>query len=228
MKRPGCESVRLHTYVHDRFCINTICQLNLYYLVTISNFDFCFFICVCIHEIKGNLYNYQHVRTGSKVESIYLGPVSGRKPWIKSKIGEVKTGYGNGAKKIHEKPLKIDKVTLQKLKEESPDDRKRTIREISKIKSIKISSNSVESYFNGAGEIVDQTYTDNEGRTWKLPSVAPQKAREKIYTERSMKHPAKMNTIWAQAMIQKYSSPGDTILDPMGGVGTTGVEASRL
>ncbi|GAF97374.1 unnamed protein product, partial [marine sediment metagenome] len=44
----------------------------------------------------------------------------------------------------------------------------------------------------------------------------------------SMAHPAKMYTPLAQRIIQDYSKPGDTILDPMGGIGTTAIEASRL
>ena len=43
-----------------------------------------------------------------------------------------------------------------------------------------------------------------------------------------MKHPAKMNPLWAQRIIQEYSKLNEVILDPMAGVGTTGIEASRL
>jgi len=183
---------------------------------------------VCIHEIKGNLYNYKHFRDGGNVHSIYLGPVSGERPWIKEDFGEISKGYGYGTKHIHEPSLIVDKATLQQLKEADVKNRNRLVKEISKIKEIKIPGNNVTTYFNGAGEITGQTFKDEEGKTWKLPTVAPQKARETIYSKNSMKHPAKMNPIWAQAMIQKYSEPGDTILDPMGGIGTTGIEASRL
>ena len=175
-----------------------------------------------------NLYNYQHIRNGDRVDSIYLGPVSGKRPWIKEELGEIKPGYGSGIKKIHEPPLKVDKVTLQNLKQIGIKERKKLVKEISQVKEIRIPDDKVTTYFNGVGEIVDQTYTDERGKTWKLPSVAPQKAREEIYTKSSIKHPAKMKPVWAQAMIQKYSKPGDIILDPMAGVGTTGVEASRL
>lgn len=183
---------------------------------------------MCIHEIKGNLYNYQHIRNGARVDSIYLGPVSGRRPWIKEELGEIKPGYGSSIKKIHEPPLRIDKVTLQNLKQSNTKERKKLVKEISQVKEIRIPDSRVTTYFNGAGEIVDQTYTDEKGRTWKLPNIAPQKAREEIYSKSSIKHPAKMKPVWAQAMIQKYSKPSDIILDPMAGVGTTGVEASRL
>jgi DNA modification methylase len=37
-----------------------------------------------------------------------------------------------------------------------------------------------------------------------------------------------MNQQLAQGIIQDYTKPGDTVLDPMAGIGTTGIEASRL
>lgn len=45
--------------------------------------------------------------------------------------------------------------------------------------------------------------------------------RDKLYTPESYAHPAKGNLFMWQHMIELYSSPGDTILDPMGGIGTT-------
>lgn len=185
-------------------------------------------ICVCIHEIKGNLYEYQHIRSGNRVESIYLGPVGGKQPWIKGEIGDIKPSYGPRTKKIHEPPLKIDKVTLQQLKDANTQDRKKVVQDIIKVKPIEIPDNKVITYFNGAGEIVDQEYRDENGSVYKLPNIAPIKQREKIYTKASMDHPAKMFTPLAQRIIQDYSEPGDTILDPMGGIGTTAIEASRL
>jgi len=185
---------------------------------------------MCIHEIKGNLYNYQHVREGKKVKSIYMGPVSGNKPWIKQEPGEMRSGYSSGgtSKKVHEPPLKVDKVTLQELKEADIKERQKMVNDISKVKPVKMPDDSVETYFNGSGEIVGKTYTDEDGRVYDLPSVAPVKQRERIYTKASMRHPAKMYTPLVQRIIQDYSEPGDTILDPMGGIGTTGIEASRL
>lgn len=185
---------------------------------------------MCIHEIKGNLYNYHHVRDGSRVHSIYMGPVSGRKPWVKRDIGEFETGYGTGetSKRIHESPLKVDKVTLQNLRTADIKERKQMVKDISKVKDIKIPDNSVETYFNGSGEVVGQTYKGEDGSVYELPSVAPVKQREKIYTKQSAGHPAKMYTPLVQRIIQDYSEPGDIVLDPMGGIGTTGIEASRL
>jgi predicted methyltransferase len=181
---------------------------------------------MCIHTIKGNLYNYQHVREGKQVHSIYLGPVSGSGSWIKNPIGQVSEGYGS-FKKVHEPPIKVDKVTLQQLKDADKETRKKMIQDIAKVKQLGMPKGDITSYFNGAGEIVNQSYT-TDGITYKLPNISPIKQREKIYTKRSMAHPAKMFTPLAQKLIQDYSKPGDTILDPMGGIGTTGIEASRL
>jgi len=183
---------------------------------------------VCIHEINGNLYNYQHVRTGHIVDSIYLGPVSGKRPWIKQKPGEIQSGYGHGIKKIHEPPLIVDKVTLHELKDAGIQERKKMVQDISKVKPIRMPDNAIETYFNGAGEVVGQTYKDECGRVYELPSVASVKQREKIYTKASMQHPAKMYAPLVQRIIQDYSKPGDAILDPMGGIGTTAIESSRL
>lgn len=93
--------------------------------------------------------------------------------------------------------------------------------------TLSIPKNRVSVYVNGAGDIVGYGYS-HEGKVWQLPNIAPIKQREEIYTEASFKHPAKMPTIWAQHMIQNYTSPGDWILDPMAGEGTTNIEASRL
>ncbi|MHB1740928.1 MAG: DNA methyltransferase, partial [Actinomycetes bacterium] len=39
-------------------------------------------------------------------------------------------------------------------------------------------------------------------------------------------HPAKMLPVLARRIIQAYSAPGDLVVDPMAGVGTTVVEAA--
>jgi DNA modification methylase len=48
------------------------------------------------------------------------------------------------------------------------------------------------------------------------------------YTPESMRHPGKMRPELARQLIEAYSQPGDWILDPMSGIGTTGVEAMHL
>jgi len=92
---------------------------------------------------------------------------------------------------------------------------------------VKVDVDDVVTYFDGEGNIVDQM-VKNEGRTWKLPPTSSAAQHKVTYTKKSIAHPGKMQTTWAQRMIQEYTKPGDLILDPMAGIGTTGVEASRL
>lgn len=63
---------------------------------------------------------------------------------------------------------------------------------------------------------------------WQFPKIVPKKQREGFYCKESMIHPAKMPTYLAQAMILTYTKLGDTILDPMSGIGTTVIEATKL
>ena len=51
------------------------------------------------------------------------------------------------------------------------------------------------------------------------------KMRDKLYVAEAYAHPAKGNLYMWLEMIERYSSPGDTILDPMGGIGTTLIAA---
>jgi len=98
---------------------------------------------------------------------------------------------------------------------------------IHNVDMVELKQNDVNVFVDGEGNIISYSY-QHDGTTIKIPGVGPVKQRNEIYTQRSMNHPAKMNTIWAQSMIQNYSKPDDTILDPMGGIGTTAVEGSRL
>ena len=98
---------------------------------------------------------------------------------------------------------------------------------IHNVDMVELKQNDVNVFVDGEGNIISYSY-QHDGATIKIPEVGPVKQRNEIYTKRSIKHPAKMNTIWAQSMIQNYSKPDDTILDPMGGIGTTAVEGSRL
>ncbi|MFZ5815347.1 MAG: DNA methyltransferase [Bacillota bacterium] len=56
-------------------------------------------------------------------------------------------------------------------------------------------------------------------------SIAEQRGRR--YVPESVKHPGKMQPDVAGAIIDTYTEPGQTILDPMGGIGTTAVEAAE-
>ena len=63
---------------------------------------------------------------------------------------------------------------------------------------------------------------------WQLPKISPLKQREGFYCKESMSHPAKMPTYLAAAVISTYTRPGDWVVDPMSGTGTTGIEARKL
>ncbi len=56
----------------------------------------------------------------------------------------------------------------------------------------------------------------------------PRLQRAGRYTPASMQHPARMLPALARHLITHYSNPGDVVLDPMCGIGTTLVEAAHL
>ncbi|MBO2454362.1 hypothetical protein J4573_45255 [Actinomadura barringtoniae] len=61
--------------------------------------------------------------------------------------------------------------------------------------------------------------------TGQQPSRIQRKGR---YTEESMRHPGKMLPAIASRVIEAFTQPGEVVLDPMCGVGTTLVEAIHL
>lgn len=66
-----------------------------------------------------------------------------------------------------------------------------------------------------------------EQRTIQLPRISSQKQHQH-YCKESMAHPAKMAPMLAQWILKRYTKAGDTVLDPMAGIGTTLVEAALL
>lgn len=56
-------------------------------------------------------------------------------------------------------------------------------------------------------------------------SIAEQRGRR--YVPRSVQHPGKMQPDVAGAIIDTYTKPGEILLDPMGGIGTTAVEGAE-
>ena len=44
--------------------------------------------------------------------------------------------------------------------------------------------------------------------------------RERLFDEASFTHHAKMNLNLVQQLVERYTAPGDLVLDPMGGVDT--------
>ncbi|WP_129665767.1 TRM11 family SAM-dependent methyltransferase [Phytoactinopolyspora endophytica] len=60
---------------------------------------------------------------------------------------------------------------------------------------------------------------------WASAQSAPATQRKNAYVPGSTAHPAKMLPAIARHAIAAYTHPGDTVLDPMCGIGTTLVEA---
>lgn len=72
--------------------------------------------------------------------------------------------------------------------------------------------------------------TGCENRPWSVWATAQRSSaaqRRGRYTAESMKHPAKMLPAIAAHAIAAYTRPGDWVLDPMCGTGTTLVEATH-
>ena len=63
---------------------------------------------------------------------------------------------------------------------------------------------------------------------WTTAQTSPSTQRRGRYTRESTAHPAKMLPDVARYAIGHYTEPGDLVLDPMCGIGTTLVEAVHL
>ncbi|MEV6602736.1 DNA methyltransferase [Kutzneria sp. NPDC051319] len=63
---------------------------------------------------------------------------------------------------------------------------------------------------------------------WTTAQTSPAAQRKNRYTPESTAHPAKMLPAVAAHAIAHYTQPGDLVLDPMCGIGTTLVEAVHL
>ncbi|RAS58963.1 DNA methylase [Lentzea atacamensis] len=63
---------------------------------------------------------------------------------------------------------------------------------------------------------------------WATAQTSPSTQRRNRYTRESTAHPAKMLPDVARYAIAHYTKPGDVVLDPMCGIGTTLVEAVHL
>ena len=62
---------------------------------------------------------------------------------------------------------------------------------------------------------------------WPVAQVSPQYQRAGRYDPASSAHPGKMLPALAGRIVAEYSTPGDTVLDCMAGIGTTLVEAAQ-
>lgn len=69
--------------------------------------------------------------------------------------------------------------------------------------------------------------TRNNEDIWEFPNTSTKKQRAGWYVPETIQHPAKMPTYLVDKIISMYTKPGDVILDPMGGCGTTPIEAVK-
>ncbi|MFE3317522.1 TRM11 family SAM-dependent methyltransferase [Nocardia sp. NPDC059195] len=77
------------------------------------------------------------------------------------------------------------------------------------------------------GEL-DSTNTRGAVSVWATAQAAPATQRSGRFHPDSVKHPAKMLPAIAAHAIAGYTRPGDLVMDPMCGIGTTLVEALHL
>ncbi len=66
------------------------------------------------------------------------------------------------------------------------------------------------------------------GSVWLTGQQPSRTLRQGRYTPESITHPGKMLPTTARYAIHTYTDPGDLVLDPMAGIGTTMVEAMHL
>ncbi|WP_051451987.1 TRM11 family SAM-dependent methyltransferase [Actinospica robiniae] len=80
-----------------------------------------------------------------------------------------------------------------------------------------------------ASHAVQRPGTDRLGTTvWLTAQRNSRAQRTSRYLPESVAHPAKMLPAIAREAIERYTEPGDLVIDPMCGIGTTLVEASHL
>ncbi|MGC9667412.1 TRM11 family SAM-dependent methyltransferase [Planosporangium sp. 12N6] len=79
--------------------------------------------------------------------------------------------------------------------------------------------------FGSPARLTGQGYPGSVWITGQKPSRELRKGR---YTAESITHPGKMLPTIARYAIHTYTDPGDLVLDPMAGIGTTMVEAMHL
>ncbi|WP_194822591.1 TRM11 family methyltransferase [Micromonospora sp. S-DT3-3-22] len=66
------------------------------------------------------------------------------------------------------------------------------------------------------------------GAVWLTGQTASRDLRRGRYTPDSLAHPGKMLPTIPRYAIRTYTNPGDVVLDPMAGIGTTVIEAMHL
>ncbi len=63
---------------------------------------------------------------------------------------------------------------------------------------------------------------------WPVAQESAQRQRRDRYVAESSDHPGKMLPALAKRIIEEYSSPGDLVVDPMCGIGTSVVEGAAI
>lgn len=72
-------------------------------------------------------------------------------------------------------------------------------------------------------------YARVPGNVWLVGQEGTDRQRGGRYSLESVRaHPGKMLPALARRLVREYTRPGGRVLDPMSGIGTTGVEAARL
>jgi modification methylase len=94
----------------------------------------------------------------------------------------------------------------------------------------RFSTFQVQGFFlTGTDKLTNERKTaDLPLAVWPCAQRTSQWQRHKRYVSESNRHPGKMLPALAQRAVEAYSDPGDLVVDPMCGIGTTLVEASDL
>ncbi|WP_425280216.1 TRM11 family SAM-dependent methyltransferase [Micromonospora orduensis] len=85
-----------------------------------------------------------------------------------------------------------------------------------------------ESPYPSASDLAGLLAEGYLGAVWLTGQTASRDLRRGRYTPESLTHPGKMLPTIPRYAIRTYTSPGDVVLDPMAGIGTTIIEAMHL
>ncbi len=86
----------------------------------------------------------------------------------------------------------------------------------------------VSSSVPGTGRVAALLAEGHPGSVWLTGQRPSRELRRGRYVAESITHPGKMLPTIARHAITTYTDPGDLVLDPMAGIGTTVVEAMHL
>lgn len=89
-------------------------------------------------------------------------------------------------------------------------------------------SRDLEPSHSGASDLAALLAEGYLGSVWLTGQTASRDLRRGRYTPESLTHPGKMLPTIPRYAIRTYTNPGDVVLDPMAGIGTTVIEAMHL